>query len=139
MLLAQQQPSWLLPMIIVGSVFVWGLVGWSVLLLYRWFRRKSEEAQQRAFNGVVVYDQPMPGAVGVVFHSYYGFIVFVTQTEHRFWARPKHARLVLWRLHRFNMSWGAFAYGAIIIPGLSYLNYLAQKRSIRNQETQQLV
>jgi hypothetical protein len=65
-----------------------------------------------------------------VFHTDYGFLVFVIQTEHRFWASPADARVALWRLHRFNLIWGLFAYGALVIPLLSFGNYLAQKRLI---------
>jgi hypothetical protein len=68
----------------------------------------------------------------------YGFIAFVTQTEHRFWATPDDAREAFWRLHPFNLTWGLFARGAPLIPLVSFGNYLAQKRSIRNQEIGQL-
>ena len=68
-----------------------------------------------------------------MFHTYYGFLVYVIQTEHRFWASPEDARVALWRLHRFNLVWGMFAYGALVIPLLSYGNYLAEKRSIDRQ------
>ena len=77
---------------------------------------------------------PAHGLVEVVFHTYYGFIVFVIQTEHRFHSPPDDARQALWRLHRFNLVCGMFAYGFLLIPILSYCNYLAQKRSIRQQE-----
>jgi hypothetical protein len=68
--------------------------------------------------------------VPVRFHTYHGLLVYVIQTEHRFWASPKEARAALWRLHRFNLVWGMFARGLLIIPLLSYAHYLAQKRSI---------
>lgn len=78
------------------------------------------------------------GLVAVVFHTYYGFLAFVIQTEHRFWAPPDDARQALLRLHRFNLTWGMFAYGALLIPLVSYGNFLAQRRSIRRQKAAML-
>ena len=83
-----------------------------------------------AYDRLKTYTSQAWGTVPVVFHTYYGFLVFVIQTEHRFWAGPEDARVALWRLHRFNLIWGMFAYGALVIPFLSFGNYLAQKRSI---------
>jgi hypothetical protein len=117
----------------VGTIAALLLLGCGILWGYRRLRRTAESAQERTFDGLEVYSEPMPGHVSVVFHTYYGFIAFVSQTEHRFWASPEDARMALWRLHRFNLVWGWFAYGALIIPLLSYGNYLAQQRSIRKQ------
>ena len=86
------------------------------------------------FQGVTVFDAPGPGLVGVVFHTYSGLLVFVQQVEYRFWATPADARTVLARLHKYNLTWGFFAYGALFIPLLSFGNYLAQKRRIAQQE-----
>jgi hypothetical protein len=68
-----------------------------------------------------------------VFHTYHGLLAFVIQTEHRFWASPEDARIALWNLHKFNLIWGMFAYGALVIPLLSFGNYLAQMRSIARE------
>ena len=57
-----------------------------------------------------------------------------SDVSRRFWAPPQDAREALWRLHRFNLTWGMFAHGALLIPLVSYGNYLAQKRAIRRQE-----
>ncbi len=105
-----------------------------ILRGYPLLKRSAEPAQRRAYDGLKVHPGPAPGLVAVVFHTYYGVLAFVSQTEHRFWATPDDAREALLRLHRFNLSWGIFAYGALLIPPLSYVNYLAQKRSIRRQE-----
>jgi hypothetical protein len=103
------------------------------VVLHFWLRRAARAAQQRAYSGLQISTAPGPGTISVVFHTYYGFVVFVTQTEHRFWASPGDARVALWHLHKFNLIWGMFAYGALVIPGLSFGNYLAQKRSIERQ------
>ena len=114
-------------------LLVFGLLAFGILMGYRWFVARSQRAQLRAYEGVSVSDEPAPGLVNVVFHVYSGLVVFVTQNEHRFWAAPDDARLVLSRLHRFNLTWGFFAYGALIIPLLSIGNYWAQRRSIAQQ------
>ena len=75
----------------------------------------------------------------MVFHTYYGFIAFTQETKHHFWATPEDAREALGRLHRFNLVWGWFAHGAMLIPLVSYGNFLAQRRSIRRQEEAMLV
>ena len=126
--------AWVIPALIVGSVAFYGALGWLILRGYRWLRRLAQTSQQRAFRDLKIHHDPAPGLVAVVFHTYYGFIAFVTQTEHRSWASPDDAREALWRLHRFNLTWGMFAHGAVFIPLLSCGNYLAQKRSIRKQE-----
>ena len=81
-------------------------------------------------------DEETPGGdrVEFVFHTYDGFLVFATQREHRFRLPPDRARELLWRLHKFILTWGLLAYGVLLIPLLSYGNYLAQKSRIRKQE-----
>ena len=71
--------------------------------------------------------------VSVVFHAYSGILVFTRQVEYRFWATPDDARAILAKLNRFNLTWGFFAYGAIVIPVLSLGNYWAQLRRISKQ------
>jgi hypothetical protein len=102
---------------------------------HRRFRSTAERAQQKAFEGVEISETPRQGMVAVVFHTYYGLLVFTHQTEYRFWALPEDARLVLSRLNRFNLTWGFFACGAIFIPLLSLGNYWAQRARIRKQAT----
>jgi hypothetical protein len=121
---------------VVFAIIVFALLGFVVLKGYRWFVARSQRAQMRAFDGVAIYDRPSPGLVEVVFHTYSGVVVFVIQFEHRFWARPDDARLVLSRLHRFNLTWGLFAYGLLIIPVFSFGNYWAQRRRITKQSAQ---
>ena len=129
------QPPWLVPALVAASIAFCVALGWLILKGYRWLGRAADASRLRAFEGLKVHSGPAPGLVAVVFHTYYGFIIFVVQTEHQFWAPPDDAREALWRLHRFNMSWGLFAHGVLVIPFLSFGNYLSQKRSIRRQET----
>ncbi len=107
---------------------VGGLAGGYFLL-----KRLAHSTQERAFSGLEVFSDPAPGRVAVVFHTYYGFLVYFVQTEYRFWANPEDARTALRRLHHFNLTWGFFAAGALLIPLFSIGNYWAQLRSIRRQ------
>jgi hypothetical protein len=129
-----EKPWWTVPALIAFSIVLYGGLGWIILQGYRWLRRMAEAAHGRAFEGVKVHDGPGPGLVSIRFHTYYGFIAFVRTTEHRFWATPDDARVVLRRLHHFNLIWGFFAHGAILIPIVSYANFLIQRRAIRKQE-----
>lgn len=128
------QPRWLVPVWIITSLAICVFLGWLILKGFRWLREVTQASQRRAFDGLKVHAGPAPGLASVVFHTYYGFIVFVIQTELRFWAPPDDAREALRRLHRFNLTWGMFAYGVLVIPLLSFGNYLVQLRSIRRQE-----
>jgi hypothetical protein len=75
----------------------------------------------------------LPGDMAVVFHTYWGVLVFVVQTEWRFALPEDEARAILWEMHRSNFMWGNLAFGALIIPLLSLIEYWQQIRSIRNQ------
>jgi hypothetical protein len=124
-------------LILVLACFVG--VGWAVLHGYRRLRLLAQAAQERVFEGLRVTCVPVPGTVAVLFHTYYGFLAFVVQAEHRFWARPDEAWEALRRLHRFNLRWGLLAYGAFFIPLVSYVNYLAQQRAVSRQEAALLI
>lgn len=126
----------IVPVVLVAlCLAAFALLVWGGIKTLRWFRGRARSARGRAFEGLTVADSPSKDLVEVTFHTYYGFIAFVTQTEYRFWAEPDQARLALWRLHRFNCLWGLLAYGAFFIPFVSYANYLIQKRSIRRQSS----
>lgn len=115
------------------AIVLFGGLAFIVLKSFKGFRTAAERAQARAFAGIPTLARPAPGMVGVVFHTYYGVLVHTEQTEHRFWAKPDDARLVLRRLHHFNMVWGVTAHGAVLIPLLSIGNYVAQRRKIAKQ------
>jgi hypothetical protein len=118
--------------ILLTVLFLGALVG-GIVGGYLWLKRSASAAQERAFSGLEIFSEPGPGRVLVVFHTYYGFLVYISQTEYRFWANPEAARTALWRLQRFNMLWGLFAAGLLFIPLLSTGSYWAQLRSIRKQ------
>jgi hypothetical protein len=125
---------WVMVLLIIITIVFWGTVGWMILLGIRWLRGSVGAARQTELNELRLSAAPGPGLVKVVFHTYHGFLVFVEQTEHRFWATPDDARLALWRLYQSNLTWGMFAYGMLLIPLLSYGNYVVQKRAISKQQ-----
>lgn len=120
--------------LIVASIAFCEALGWAVLRGHRWLERSARASQLRAFDGLRIFPGPAPGTVAVVFHTYHGFLAYVRQTEHRFWASPADGRAALRRLYRSNLGWGMLAAEAPLIPLLSSINYFAQKRSIRRQE-----
>jgi hypothetical protein len=122
-------PEWLISVLAFGALLL--IAAFAILAVRA--TRSPHPAERRAYQGVRNQPPHEPGAVKVVFHTYAGILVFVVQRKHHFWASPDDARLTLWRLHKFNLTWGMFAYGALLIPLVSYLNYLAQKRSIKRQ------
>lgn len=124
-----------LKLLLALSPLLFILAVWQNLKGFRRLRSEAERDQSEVFRGTSASDQVEKGKVLVAFHTYYGFLVYVTQTKHRFWAAPEEARTILWKLHCFNCTRGMFAYGAFLIPLVSCLNYLAQKRSIRKQES----
>jgi hypothetical protein len=90
----------------------------------------------RRLSGARSLEGRLPGDVGVVFHTYWGILVFFVQTEWRFALPGDEARAVLWEMHRSNLSWTSLVFrGALVIPVLSLIEYWQQLRSIRKQET----
>lgn len=128
-------------LVVVVAVLGSGIFMALIVLLALWilkgmkrFGGATISQQSRLYEDVVVYDGPGPGLVHVVFHTYSGILFFAHQAEHRFWASPQDARTLLSRLHWFNLKWGIFAQGGILVPPLSLGNYWAQRRSIAKQE-----
>jgi hypothetical protein len=87
---------------------------------------KSAERQGRAFGSST------PTA-SFTYHTYSGLLFYVRQSEHRFSLPPRVAQSTLHELFMHTIKFGFFAYGALLIPVLAYLNYLAQRRSISKQ------
>lgn len=89
---------------------------------------KSAERQARAYG-------PSTPTVSFTYHTYSGLLLYVRQSEHRFTLPPRVAESTLHELFMHTIKYGFFAYGALLIPVLAYLNYLAQRRSISKQAT----
>jgi hypothetical protein len=122
-------PEWMISVMAFCALLL--IAGVAILCVRA--TRSPHPAEKRAYVGVRNQPAHEPGTVEVEFHTYSGILVFVVQRRHHFWASPDDARIALWRLHKFNLTWGMFAYGALLIPLVSYLNYVAQKRSIDRQ------
>ena len=125
----------IITLVIVGTV---GLI-YALLQGYRWFSTKTSNAKALAFENVTVFNEAQPDLVEVKFHTYCGFLIFVEQEEHHLWATPDDARILLDRLHGFNLKWGLLAYGALVIPLLSAYSRMQQRRFIKKQVARQEV
>lgn len=123
-------------MILVYALLIGILVGVPYLFLFGGARKFLLNTLHRRFNGIDHRPNPQNGDVGFVYHTYRGFLFWFTQDEHRVFASPQQAKILLGRLLRFNLTWGMMSYGLLFIPFLAIGNYLAQKRSIAQQETQ---
>jgi hypothetical protein len=107
---------------------------WVVLQFYRWVERRAERKLRRIFEETEVPIKPGPGDVAIRFHTYHGFLFWGTMTEHRLTLPPDKARLLLKRLHRFNLTSGMLSRFFLFVPLVSLANYLIQRRRIRLQE-----
>jgi hypothetical protein len=111
----------------VPVFFIWGKRAFdagaaaSLGTIYR-----SADRQARAYGA----DTPR---VSFTYHTYSGLLFYVRQSEHRFTLPPRVAESTLRDLLMHTVKYGFFAYGALLIPVLAYLNYLAQQRSISKQ------
>ncbi len=117
---------------ITFALIVFGGLAFIILKGYRLFNSAADRARRQAFVDVTISQTPASGLVAVVFHTYNG-ILHARIVEHRFWATPDDARLILARLNWFNFKWGFFAHGAVLIPLLSIGNYWTQLARIKKQ------
>ena len=125
-------PERLFFLLVMTSVLL-VLIVLPVYLLFGGLRTFALRPLKRCFNGIHVRESPEAGDVECIYHTYRGFLVWVKQDEHRFFATPEDSQRVLGRLLRFNLTWGLLCPGMIFIPLLAVGNYYAQKRSILQQ------
>src|SRR5262245_938066 len=109
------------------------LIAVPVYLLSGGLRSFAARPLRRCFEGIDIHEQPQPGDVQIVYHTYRGLLLWGIQTEHRVTAPPNDAEKLLKRLLRFNLTWGMLSHGCLFIPFLATSNYLAQRRSIERQ------
>jgi hypothetical protein len=108
-------------------------VGAVILVLHRGYERLAQRALKRAYGGLELHPAEVCGTVRVVYHTYHGFLLWYTQTEHRAILPLDEATELLGRLLRFNLSWGLVARGGIFIAPLAVYNWVVQKHSITKQ------
>lgn len=70
--------------------------------------------------------------VEIEFHTYSGFLLYLTQRRHHHILPASEAEVLLWHLHCYNLarSLGIMP-GVIFIPFVSFTNYQIQLRRIR--------
>ena len=111
-------------------LIVIGILALAFLRAYEILARRS---LARKYVGLEVRSMPNPGDVELVYHTYHGFIAWFSQTQHRAWLPPADARILLGRLLRFNLAWGALTYGSLFVIPLAIASYFGQRRSIARQ------
>ena len=131
MVVANQQTLWFA---IAASVILLLVLGILALWLFRCYERAAGRALERAYTGIDIHTVPAPGDVVLIYHTYHGFIAWNSETTHRIVLPPEHARELLGRLLRFNLTWGMTSHGMIFVPLLAISNYIAQRSSISKQE-----
>ncbi len=108
-------------------------LGAVILMLYRGYERLARRALKRAYADLELHPAKVSGTVRVVYHTYHGFLLWYTETEHRAILPLDEATELLGRLLRFNLSWGMVARGGIFIAPLAVYNWVVQKHSITKQ------
>lgn len=111
-------------------------IGVPIFVLMGGIQKFALRPLQRCFASCDLHPCLKPGDVSFVYHTYRGFLLWSVQDEHRVFASPADAKILLKRLLRFNLTWGLLGYGFLFIAPLAVLNYYAQKRSIAEQERQ---
>jgi len=114
-------------LVAVPVLFIWGKRAFdrsAAASLDRIYR--AADRQSRAFGSGT------PTAT-FTYHTYSGILFYVTQSEHTLTLPTRVAESTLHELLMHTVKYGFFAYGALLIPVLAYLNYLAQRRSIKKQ------
>jgi len=110
------------------------LIGVPIFVLTGGIQKFGLRPLQKRFMGLDLHDLQRPGDVCFVYHTYRGFLIWFVQEEHQVCAPAADARELLKRLLRFNLTWGMLSYGFLFVPLLATGNYLAQRRSIKEQE-----
>lgn len=131
LLLADQQIP---PIAIVATIIVFVVLGVLVLYFFRGYEALARRSLQRKYRGLTIHDVPKAGDVVITYHTYHGLIAWVTQIPHQVALPPDDARRLLGRLLRFNLTWGLPSYGALFIPPIAILNYVAQRKLIATGE-----
>jgi hypothetical protein len=121
---------------ITAVVLFLGTLGAFALLLFRSYERFARKALERTYEGFDIHPAPLPGDVVLVYHTYHGFLAWHTETTHRVFLPACAARELLGRLLRFNLTWGLLVHGGVIVPPVAISHYIAQRRSITDQETE---
>lgn len=87
----------------------------------------------RCYDGIEVHEFDHPGIVSFQYHTYRGLLLWSTQDVHEVHAPYDDARELLWRLLRFNLTWGMLSHGFVLVPLVAIPSYRKQLRLIRQQ------
>lgn len=71
--------------------------------------------------------------VRIEFVTYSGFLLWTTERRHQYTLPKEFALILLRRLHWHNVRRGLLAHGGLLIPFVSWLTLVQQRRSIAKQ------
>jgi hypothetical protein len=127
-----EEPSLLFGRLLaLGSLLI--VVFVPILVIRARRRAQRPESIAEFFTGIegIRWNRiAQPGDVHLTFHTYSGFLVYVTQRTHDLVLPAAEARVVLNRMFKHNLTWGMFACGVLLIPIVSYFEYRSQSRKI---------
>jgi hypothetical protein len=117
--------EWILIILIVLGIGVGiGLPSYLGVIFYRKYNEWSVSALASILSS---YPEPKNDTMyQITFHTYHGFLLWVTQTKHVILFNPDNIEStigLLRALRKFTLKWGFFAYGALFIPILSFFEY----------------
>jgi hypothetical protein len=111
------------------------VIVFPLFLLFGGLRTSALKPLRRRYDGIRLREVREAGDVLLVYHTYRGLLLWVTQDEHRVLASVADAERLLRRLLRFNLTLGMLSHGLLFIPFLAVGNYYAQRRPIRGQSS----
>jgi len=71
--------------------------------------------------------------VRIEFVTYSGFLLWTTERKHEYILPKEFALILLRRLHSHNVRRGLLAHGGLLIPFVSWISLVQQRRSIAKQ------
>lgn len=123
-------------LVMVGLIAAF--IGFLVLVI--WGKRAFDRAAVGSLDRIYTRARQQTQAFGMSgpqvtfrYHTYSGILIYVQQAKHQFTLPYPVAQNTLKALFLHTLKYGLFAYGALLIPILAYLNYVAQLGSIRKQ------
>ena len=107
----------------------------SVPVLVIWSRRRRMRSELTTFydgiKGIRAPGECGPGEVRLTFHTYSGFLVYADQQKHDIVLPASEAPILLKRLFKHNMKSALLVYCGLLVPLVSYPEYLSQSKKIK--------
>ena len=123
-------PLWLFRAIVLIFLII---APWTLIRMFN----KNKEEKENLYNLInfayLLPENDESVNVNFKFHLYSGFLFYVRQQEVNLTMPHNSSLIILREMHKFNLRRGLFAYGFILVPIISLLNYYLQINSIKRQ------